>query len=667
MKNIFLFIIFFFNCDVYAQQWEWARKADGTASSESPKIIRSDGFGNLYLFGGGNGGSKYGNTIMAPGDFIVKFNSSGAVIWAMNINFTGSNTTDFNVDSVGNIYFVGQYYNSLNVLSFNFISNGQEDIYIIKLDPLGTPLWGRSFGGIGGDSPGTVAIDNNENVYIDGNFRKSISFDTYTLTDTVGHFFLTKLNSSGNTIWATKGDASFWTGGQINLDKHSNIYVVGYTNDCYGYFIAKFDSSGNLRSQHLLFGMYDYVPDFVVSDSGNIFLLHNGVGHYGYVPILVKYDSLMNEQWSRGIGTYYGCYQFGTGVFIDKFENIYVGGSIGSTFCSQDSIYFQNQLAHIGHNGVPAIVKFSSSGNFIWIKEAISTDYDGIWTMSQDKSGNLYAAGIFNYPNNNGYGDTLIFDNYTLIDDGNWQQIFVAKLNQSATPTSLILSQTHTNVLCNGQCTGSAILTAIGGTPPYNYNGLTSGLCAGLHSFNVIDSNGNSATTTVTITQPIAIAATATATSSNIFTNSNTDLLIGAPLGGTFSGIGVSGTNFDPSVAGVGTWTITYTYTDGNGCTDTATTYITVDLPTGRTVDGVEGGAFEVYPNPTSGIFTINLKNNKVETKICVYDASGNYVLDMVSLGNSKENIDLTRQPKGIYTLEIESVGETIMKKIILQ
>jgi len=79
------------------------------------------------------------------------------------------------------------------------------------------------------------------------------------------------------------------------------------------------------------------------------------------------------------------------------------------------------------------------------------------------------------------------------------------------------------------------------------------------------------------------------------------------------------------------------------------------------------GGAFEVYPNPTSGIFTINLKNNKVETKICVYDALGNYVLEMVSLKNSKENIDLTGQPKGIYTLEIESAGETIMKKIILQ
>ena len=51
--------------------------------------------------------------------------------------------------------------------------------------------------------------------------------------------------------------------------------------------------------------------------------------------------------------------------------------------------------------------------------------------------------------------------------------------------------------------------------------------------------------------------------------------LTGSPSGGTFSGTGVSGTTFSPSVAGVGTHTITYTYTQ-NGCNKTATTDIVV-------------------------------------------------------------------------------------------
>ncbi len=42
----------------------------------------------------------------------------------------------------------------------------------------------------------------------------------------------------------------------------------------------------------------------------------------------------------------------------------------------------------------------------------------------------------------------------------------------------------------------------------------------------------------------------------------------GYPPGGLYIGTGVSGTNFNASVAGVGTHSITYTYTDGDGCTN---------------------------------------------------------------------------------------------------
>ncbi len=54
----------------------------------------------------------------------------------------------------------------------------------------------------------------------------------------------------------------------------------------------------------------------------------------------------------------------------------------------------------------------------------------------------------------------------------------------------------------------------------------------------------------------------------------------GVPAGGNYSGTGVTGTNFDASVAGIGTHTITYTYTDGYGCTNSATADVEVfDLP----------------------------------------------------------------------------------------
>ncbi|KAB2813888.1 VPS10 domain-containing protein [Phaeocystidibacter luteus] len=87
--------------------------------------------------------------------------------------------------------------------------------------------------------------------------------------------------------------------------------------------------------------------------------------------------------------------------------------------------------------------------------------------------------------------------------------------------------------------------------------------------------------------------------------------LTGSPSGGTYSGRGVSGTNFDPADAGPGTHTITYEYTDANGCTNTATTTILVEskpnvflsAKTYCESDPAEGagGGF-----PTGGTYSVN-------------------------------------------------------------
>lgn len=52
-----------------------------------------------------------------------------------------------------------------------------------------------------------------------------------------------------------------------------------------------------------------------------------------------------------------------------------------------------------------------------------------------------------------------------------------------------------------------------------------------------------------------------------------------SPAGGSFSGPGVSAGQFDPSVLGPGQYNVVYTYTDGNGCTSTATQNIVVNAP----------------------------------------------------------------------------------------
>ena len=82
----------------------------------------------------------------------------------------------------------------------------------------------------------------------------------------------------------------------------------------------------------------------------------------------------------------------------------------------------------------------------------------------------------------------------------------------------------------------------------------------------------NTTTTTVTIN---ALPVVTIDPAGPLCINSGVYLLIGNPVGGVFSGTGVTGNQFDPAAAGLGTHTITYTYSNGT-CSNSVTTTITV-------------------------------------------------------------------------------------------
>ncbi len=132
---------------------------------------------------------------------------------------------------------------------------------------------------------------------------------------------------------------------------------------------------------------------------------------------------------------------------------------------------------------------------------------------------------------------------------------------------------------------------------------------AGIHTitYSFTDANGCSATANTTITVnalPVVDAGTYPASC----INAGTITLIGTPAGGTFSGPGVSGTTFDPAIAGTGIHTITYSFTDANGCSATANTTITVNaLPV---VDAgtypascINAGTITLIGSPAGGTF----------------------------------------------------------------
>ena len=128
-------------------------------------------------------------------------------------------------------------------------------------------------------------------------------------------------------------------------------------------------------------------------------------------------------------------------------------------------------------------------------------------------------------------------------------------------------------------CDGVQVTLSGSGAQTYSWdNGVSNGVAftqgVGTTTYTVTgtDANGCVNTDQVNVTvnaNPTVNAGTYTA----VCPESGTVALAGIPVGGTFSGIGVTGSNFDPSV---GTQTITYTYTDGNGCSNSATSQVMV-------------------------------------------------------------------------------------------
>jgi len=136
--------------------------------------------------------------------------------------------------------------------------------------------------------------------------------------------------------------------------------------------------------------------------------------------------------------------------------------------------------------------------------------------------------------------------------------------------TSLILSG---GVPTGGTYTGTGVTGGV-------FNASTAGLGVHTITYTFVDVNGCTGTASDDLTVVDLPSVSLTLTNDlDCVTNSSLTLDGGTPSGGTFSGVGVSGNNFDASVAGVGVHQITYSYTDGNGCTNTAADDITVDPP----------------------------------------------------------------------------------------
>lgn len=154
------------------------------------------------------------------------------------------------------------------------------------------------------------------------------------------------------------------------------------------------------------------------------------------------------------------------------------------------------------------------------------------------------------------------------------------------------------------------------------------------------------------------------ATKDTACVNTTKDSLMASPAGGIFSGAGIIGNNFNPSLAGVGPHIITYAYTDTvYGCPDSASFSLFVSSCTGIQEVNNLSSEISFYPDPFSMTVNVNV-NVTGKINMHIFNAMGQD-LGTWDLKTGNNTINTSGLPEGIYMIRVKTEYGELNKKLI--
>ncbi len=598
----------------------WVKQGYSTGDSRGKALV-TDAAGNSYFTG------SFAHTVSFDGInlnysgytdvFLVKYDNNGNAIWARK----GGGTKDDKgkgvaLDGLGNVLVCATFTQNISVSGHAFSAVGKYDSYIAKYDTSGAYQWLVKAGGTDTTKMSAITTDSEGNSYVTGYFRDTTTFGTTTLYSLGSYeFFIAKYDVNGNFVWAKRGGGANEDFGQgICYDSRSNlIYITGQFDN-----IANFDGLAvtSVGNRDVFISCWD--------TSGSIQWIKTGGGARRDAGFAIASDTLGNV--------------FATG-FVDEggtFGSItIVGDSMADVFVAKLSPPIATQPT-IASTNISSSVSNCDDINLNW------TSGNGAYRLVIAKAGSAVSAfpvdgSSYTSDANFGSGSYLGSGNY-LVYSGSGNSCTVTGLtagtryyfaviefngsgiltnyNTSTYPVTNVLASSFTvsaNVSPASMCPGStSTLTASGGVT-YSWSPST-GLSATIgatvtatlnssitYTITATDAGGCISTTTLPVTvNPLPTVTLGSFTDACVTTTAVT-LAGGSPAGGTYSGSFVNAGVFDPSAAGTGPHNITYSYTDGNGCSNSATASINVRALPVVTVNTQNGTCINASPVALTG------------------------------------------------------------------
>ncbi len=240
-------------------------------------------------------------------------------------------------------------------------------------------------------------------------------------------------------------------------------------------------------------------------------------------------------------------------------------------------------------------------------------------------------------------------------------------------PTAINVTTSSTPAI-NGANNGTATALVSGGTPGYTYKWNTSppkttatatGLAAGNYTVTVTDNNGNNGctkTNTTTVGSLVDCVQSSLAISS-VTNNGDGTATVNATGGSTPYSYHWSNGQTTKKATGLTAGTYTVTVTDSIGCTKQGSVIITVS--SSHEIAALK--SLDISPNPTSGIFTVDLVLTRTEAvRIDLFDVTGKLLetTEATTAGN-RFSFDTKESPNGFYLLKL-SVGDASLTRRLI-
>ncbi len=519
--------------------------------------------------------------------------------WTINPGLTIQNKAmDIEKDKAGNVYVFG----------------GKTPYKLKKYDINGNLLWtfNTPYNGWYGD----MAVDNPGNAFISEGYNQANSFPNLIKVNPAGvQLFLYSINGCCE-FWSLAFNCSYtqltvagglWSGRISNVNT-TNGTVTGTTN------INPGESRSMTMGPNGRFYSITTTNQLVCVNGAfaNVFTVGNG---YAFTYNMPLYTNGSTQQGGSNFITVYSNFVYTTnGARLDKW-NATTGGNLGGVVLpggvfGMNGGIFCDACGNIFVGTSNSVLKYDPSLTLLSTTNTANPVYD----VSQGTGSEVLACG----------------DN------------FASSLNISSTncSVSLTLSKASTGIGCGGGNTGTASVTALGGTGPYTYSwnpgGFTTssltGLSAGTYTCLVTDASScYSDTISVTITSTGG-GLNSTMSSVGALCNGGNNGTATITANGGTSPYTYSWTSLGQNTqtaTGLSAGTYTVTITDATGCSGTKT--VTVTQPTAVTVNQSQvnagcnaTGSASVTGSGGTGAFTYSWNNGQTNQTATAL-AAGSY------------------------------------------